>query len=502
MTKLSLLSAFAVTLGRLEVHSSVVDSICPTSAQAIMSDKPIPRDTATKLTAISIVAVFACLYAYLSAIIGRALSAQLALLAGFLLAGYGWLRLFKFQKQLTVLQSRAKGQLSAADSMGSSGDALKQVELLVDDLDKSVADLRLDRLLLEKTSEVICLLDETATFVRLNSASTHCWGYSPSELVGKSIGTILPECGKSADTIDRASQAFSNLLSLYSSSGSFEGAIQKKDGTLAIVLWSIHWSQSEKYFSCVAHDITFRKQLESEREKLEQMKQQFLASITHDLLTPLAATKAFLGCLTDGVYGDISENALKRAKLASQNINLLISLTNNMLDMEKAESGTLTLNLSPVKVSTLIDEAVEGIRPLIELNKLSVVKDCPPEIFAELDADRMIQVLNNLLANAIKFSPAGAKIQVGCRQDDNMVQIFVEDEGKGIPESQVAKIFDRFYQIANADPPKQGYGLGLAICKSLVEQHGGKITAINLPKGCRFELNVPGHSKATTCAIT
>ncbi|MEA2490695.1 MAG: hypothetical protein QOH21_2487, partial [Acidobacteriota bacterium] len=230
----------------------------------------------------------------------------------------------------------------------------------------------------------------------------------------------------------------------------------------------------------------------TERRAVERMKDEFVSVVSHELRTPLTSIRGALGLIAGGRVGELPERARRMIDIAVSNTDRLVRLINDILDIERMESGRITLTRQFCDAGDLIDEAVEMMLPLafragIGLEALA----CDTTIFA--DSDRIVQTITNLISNAIKFSEPSTRVLVTATEVDGTVQFEVQDQGRGIPESKLESIFERFQQVDASDSrEKGGSGLGLAICKSIVGQHGGKIWCESeVGRGSSFRFTVP-----------
>lgn len=227
-------------------------------------------------------------------------------------------------------------------------------------------------------------------------------------------------------------------------------------------------------------------------ELAAQRKQELMSMVSHDLRSPLMAVDITLDSVCGGVYGDISASIKEPLSQSRRNTERLIELINDLLDIEKLESGTLSMNPQDCSVCEIFDKAFDAVSANAEQKMIDLeIKDSDCNIWA--DADRLSQVLINLLSNAIKFSPSEGHITVAAEPVDGMVEFTVVDEGRGVPVEKQAAIFERFSQVSVTDAERgKGTGLGLAICKAIVEAHGGSIGVISEPdKGSKFWFRVP-----------
>lgn len=224
----------------------------------------------------------------------------------------------------------------------------------------------------------------------------------------------------------------------------------------------------------------------------ETRKQEFLSMISHDMRTPLSALQGTLAVAGMGAYGDLNEYGVERMAKAEANVGRLIDLINDLLDIERIESGSLQLDIVEAEVWDMVSNAVDTVNPVAEQKRITLTNKCD-EIFLFCDSRRVEQILINFLANAVKFSNEDSEVTINSQQDENEVKISVTDQGRGISLEQQQRIFQRFKQVEKADATeKKGYGLGLAIAKSLVEAHHGKIGVDSIPgEGATFWFTLP-----------
>jgi signal transduction histidine kinase len=247
-------------------------------------------------------------------------------------------------------------------------------------------------------------------------------------------------------------------------------------------------------------DHSFHDMVKSLKE-LEEMKRQFVAMVSHDLRTPLTSLKMFLELLEQGIYGELNAVGSSRTQLAERNVTRLIALINDLLDYEKLQSGQFSLNTSVIALAPVVARSIDAINAFAEQHKVKLLAE-PIDCEAVADGDRLIQVLVNLISNAVKFSPENGSVVVSARRIENMVEVRVKDEGRGIPKEFHHTVFERFKQVKKSDATeKGGTGLGLPICKALIENHGGKIGVESEEgKGSTFwfTLPCPGTEQASS----
>lgn len=230
------------------------------------------------------------------------------------------------------------------------------------------------------------------------------------------------------------------------------------------------------------------------RIELERMKREFMAMISHDIRTPLTSISATLGMLSAGGFGDLSDEAMKRIEKDEDSLEHLMRLLNDLLSIEKIASTNFTLQKTATSTAKVVERTLAVVSPTARSRQIDVsISGTHTRIFA--DEDRMVQVLTNLLTNALKFSQNGGTVTVGIQNLDEGVRLQVTDQGCGIPEADQAMIFESFGQVQSKEfAGAKGMGLGLAICKQIVVLHGGQIGVTSAEgKGTTFWLTVP-HS--------
>lgn len=216
-------------------------------------------------------------------------------------------------------------------------------------------------------------------------------------------------------------------------------------------------------------------EMASQRLQIERLKQEFTEMVSHDLRAPLSSIQVSLRLLASEMQGQLSDRIEKNITIAERESTRLISLVNDLLEMDKLESSKLELKPISVSLTKIIEDSVESISTFAEHKEVQIAISCP-ELTAFVDPVRLTQVLVNLLSNAIKFAPAHTTVNVHASRVAEWVEVRVRDEGSGIPAGHEQSIFSRFYQVnPGAQTYTEGSGLGLAICKAIIEQHGGSI---------------------------
>lgn len=230
----------------------------------------------------------------------------------------------------------------------------------------------------------------------------------------------------------------------------------------------------------------------NERHKLERLRKELLEMISHDLRAPLMAIQFTLEMLDDGSFGEQTTAGKKAIGNAMSSTTYLTSMVKNLLDSEKIERNEIDLDIQKTSVKEIVEKAVTTAEIANLHSKIAIKTELTNDEF-EADPDRIVQILLNLITNAIKFSPDNSSVLVKAGMDGINIKFEVADEGPGIPEEDKRAIFERYRQLGSDKKQKsKGFGLGLAICRGLVEKHGGKIWADNqADKGARLCFTVP-----------
>lgn len=364
--------------------------------------------------------------------------------------------------------------LSDQDEIGQLDAALHEAADLISDAKKK------EFAILEQSIDVLCSLDRRLRIVDIGESVFRAWKHTADELIGRSILTLVPDHERTRLT--------TLLLEGMSTEKEFEFECQLKTGQGAVrdILWKLNWSQKDRIFYCVAHDVT-------ERRALARQKQQLISVAGHDLRTPLTSVSSTFSLITEGARGELSAQAQKELIKASQSVERLMELVRDLLDMEKLDAGKMVLDFKCVSALDVCTTAVDSLSTLAA--KMSVKIQAPWQDALMLgDERRLVQIMINFLSNAVKFSPRGGTVTVAIRDGDDFVELSVADQGPGIPAADRELIFEKFHQSKSvtSTAPMKSTGLGLAIAKVLTEGHNGTIgVESEVGKGTRFFVRIP-----------
>jgi PAS domain S-box-containing protein len=363
------------------------------------------------------------------------------------------------------------------------GDELAQLDRVFHSMAEELAEAaEIENILIENVRSVVCALDRKLIFKETNRASSAVFGYQPEELIGMRLAGLLPE-GKTAGATDHFEAAKN------STQPPFEIEILSAEGKPVDTLWSIAWSEENSTFICVVHDNSTRKKAERLREGLLQL-------VGSDLREPLATVNETLLALQKGSYGQLSARGQKLSATATGAAAQMLAITGDLLDINHMEAGTLKIFPRMVLLSEVFKAAVAATSSLAS-NFGVEIDGQAAELQAFVDPHRLSQILTNLISNAVKFSPRGEKVTLRALPAGDEITIDVIDRGRGIAQSNLSDIFDRFRQVQKSDSiDLKGAGLGLAITKELVMLMGGDITVASVPgEGSTFTVRVPAHGR-------
>lgn len=303
-----------------------------------------------------------------------------------------------------------------------------------------------------------------------NSQIEEIFGYKQIELSGQPVTRLFPEL----DSLDVSAKAL-RVTAL------------RKGGeviTCDIFVSEIDDEGGRRVFVHV-QDVT-------ERQRLEQMRKKFVAMVSHDLRTPLTSISMGLDMLQEGSCGDLSDSAKTVLRQAQSSSDFVISLVTELLDAEKLQTSEFVPDLRRTTVKAVVDKALIATEAISKQAVVSIEADITNDMF-QADEDRIAQVLINLIGNAIKYSPRQSTVVVKAGLEGAGVKFRVIDRGPGIPADMQTAIFEPYRQLQQPKGTKRlGFGLGLAICKLLVDAHKGSISVTSqVGAGSTFEFSIP-----------
>jgi len=343
------------------------------------------------------------------------------------------------------------------------------------------------RTIFENVVDGIITTNEKGIIESFNHAAETMFGYSCSEVIGKNVAILIPKTHSTLHDRYIAQYLNGKKSRIIGTGREVEGV--RKDGTQFPLDIAVNemWLGQERFFCSIMRDIT-------ERKKIDRMKDEFVSTVSHELRTPLTSIRGSLSLLASGVIGPLSEQGASLLDIAGKNTERLLLLINDILDIEKFESGLMQFHFTRVAVDGFLEQALKANEAYARQNNVSFeFLERNTGYCVHADPDRLMQVMNNLLSNAAKFSPAGSTIEVSQSLLGDRVRISVTDHGPGIPIDFQPKLFEKFTQLDASDSRKiGGTGLGLSIAKAIIDAHGGDIHFVTQPDiGTTFYFELP-----------
>lgn len=341
----------------------------------------------------------------------------------------------------------------------------------------------LTRSVIEGMLEGLVIVNSQGLIRTVNAAAERIFGYAREELLDRPLARLIPSIrgvapqelllGAGVQTMGRVPER--------------EG--RRKDGEAFPVELSLFefWTSEGRHFGGSIKDL-------SERREVDRLKREFVSTVSHELRTPLTSIRGALGLVAGGAAGEVSVHAKGLLDIALKNSDRLALLVNDILDMEKIESGKLEFKMEEFEVGPVLEAAIEGNRSYADSYGVRLaLEDGARGAGIRGDADRLTQAITNLLSNAVKFSPRGETVALVASRRDGLLRLEVRDRGPGIPEEFRSRIFGRFQQADSSDTrQKGGTGLGLAITRLIVETLGGRTSfETEMGRGSTFWIELP-----------
>ena len=355
--------------------------------------------------------------------------------------------------------------------------------------------------IVDSSDDAIVSKDLNSIVTSWNSAAERLFGFTESEMVGQSIRRIIPDDRQQEEDVVLSRIRRGERVEHY------ETIRRRKDGTFLPVSLTVSPILTEDGTvvgaSKIARDISDRERADEERQRLltiareaSRLKDEFLATLSHELRTPLNAIVGYVRMMQSDLLA--GEKRARAMDTVARNVTSLTQIVEDVLDVSRIVSGKLRLDVQPVDLSAVLQNAVETVRPAAEAKGVRLVTIADPRTApVSGDPERLQQVLWNVLSNAVKFTGRGGKVQVRLEQANSHVELTVTDSGIGIPAEFLPHVFDRFRQAdAGVSRMGGGLGLGLAIARHLVELQGGRIFAHSdgPGKGATFRIELPVRS--------
>ena len=350
------------------------------------------------------------------------------------------------------------------------------------------------QLILESVGDGIYGIDLEGRLSFINQAGAVALGYTPEQLTGRDLHEVIHYSHADGTPYSKSTDPILQALRRSESIRMHDEVFWRNDGTA----FPVEYSANPLLENGMISGMVVAFQDISDRRRLERMKDEFISTVSHELRTPLTSLRASLGLISSGTLDKRPEKQRQMVDMAIGNSDRLIRLVNDILDFEKVQKGKLSFDRQPLVAIDLLRRAADVAYAAASLANITVRID-GPSVRVMADEERILQVLNELVTNAIKFSAPDSTIRLSARprggdeEASPEVCFTVEDQGRGIAPEKLDRIFERFLQGDASDSRALGgTGLGLALCRSIVEQQGGRIWAESaLGRGSRFRFTLP-----------
>jgi PAS domain S-box-containing protein len=366
------------------------------------------------------------------------------------------------------------------------------VQLAKDAAKREAVAQEMFRLAVEVCPSGMLMVDREGKIVMANAEIERQFGYARDELIGEPVDMLVPVGPRHQHAAHRKAfnlrpetrrvEARADLSGLRKDGSEFSAEVSlnpiEADGSLLVL--------------GVVVDV-------SERKRIERLKAEFVATVSHELRTPLTSIAGALGLLAGNAAGKLPASAKRLVTIAYSNSLRLVRLLNDILDIEKMESGKVVFDFKRVEVRSLVEQAIEAIRAMAKGGDVRIRLDsASAAVEVRADPDRLVQAVTNLLSNAVKFSPPGEEIVVAVEARNETARVSVRDHGHGVPDEFKPHIFEKFAQADATDARRKGgTGLGLSIVKEIVERLDGEVGFDDAPGGGSiFYLDLPTWARA------
>ncbi|MDH5407750.1 MAG: PAS domain S-box protein [Gammaproteobacteria bacterium] len=340
---------------------------------------------------------------------------------------------------------------------------------------------------LENVVDGIITINNKGSIQSFNRAAEHIFGYSADEVMGKNINMLMPSPYREEHDGYLESYHKTGKAHIIGIGREVDGL--RKNGSIFPLDLAVSKAviEGEPLYTGIVRDITDRKQM-------EKMKNEFISTVSHELRTPLTSIRGSLGLVMADTVGKLPDKVRELLTITSNNTERLLLLINDILDIQKIEAGMMAFHFQSLELNPFLQQAVETNQSYADQYGVNFTFTPTEEnIRVYADSDRLMQVMNNLMSNAAKFSPKGESIELSVKRHNGVIRISVSDHGPGIPDDFKGKIFEKFTQYDSTDTRKKGgTGLGLSITRLIVDKHGGEINYTSkLGAGTTFYFELP-----------
>ena len=376
-------------------------------------------------------------------------------------------------------RGRVKSQMPSNRAMGNDISVVESEKVL--------------RKAFEQAPDAILVVNRAGEMERVNEQACSMFGYLEEELIGKPVELLIPDRFRKKHPEYR--ESYMGNPHIRSMAAGLDLYGKHKDGAeipVDIMLSPLETENAE-YVIAVVRDITDRRKMEQERERLTQQREDFVATLTHDLKTPILAANRVLKLLLEGDFGELMEQQRALIETILDSNSSMYNMVRTLLDVYKYESGTKSLTVDLQDISKLVKQVISDFSYLYADRGIELSANLPETLTpVSMDEEEIRRVFNNLIGNALKFTDENGSVRIEVSQADNETKVLVIDTGRGIADSDKVKLFQRFWQSSQQRKYYASTGLGLYLCRRIIELHGGSIWCESeLGKGSTFGFTIP-----------
>lgn len=342
------------------------------------------------------------------------------------------------------------------------------------------------RLAIDQAPDAVVCADDTGRIVFLNPAAERAFGHTNAKARGQELTLLMPERFHEAHR--RGFRRYLDTNEARVIGRTVELAGRRSDGTefpIELAISEAHEEGADRVFVAIIRDITERKSAEATSHEIERLKEvadfraRFLNVAAHELKTPLTPIRMQVRILQERLK-DAEPDVAKSLRILGRGVDRLQTLMADVLDAARTQADRLTVRHDTVSLSDIAKEAMENYAAVAQEVGVKLASSIQPGINVVGDSERLLQVMTNLLSNAMKFTPAGGGVRLTLSAEGEWAQLKVGDTGRGMSEEQLGRLFEPFAQVhPDAQATLKGTGLGLYITRAIVQQHGGEISIIS-----------------------
>ena len=326
--------------------------------------------------------------------------------------------------------------------------------------------------------DAVIAMDDEQRIIFFNEGAQRIFGWQANEVVGKPLAILLPARFRRAhEGHVRGFAAAHGRARLMGERQQISGLRKSGDEFPAEAAIQRLVVQEKDIYAAVLRDVSARQRAEETLHQAIQARDDMMGIVSHDLRNPANAVKMLArSILESDRRSQLAGDVVERVQIIRQAAEQIDALIQDLLDVTRLEAGRLTVAPERIEVRPIVRESIEAMRPLAEAGSVALHADDVASVAVHADRDRVLQLLSNLIGNAVKFTPAGGTVTVAVSASGSDAQFTVRDTGGGIPAEELSHVFDRFYQLGGSSrTARHGAGLGLPIARGIVEAHGGVI---------------------------